>query len=270
MAAATPTGEVRLKRRAGLAPDRHRRRRASMPSPRATAAAIASASTCVRPACCSRRSAIARCSAAARARSTSRRRCARGRRARRSPRPATAGSTAALAVVGRTSWHAQRGADGDQGRMAAAAGGRARHARDHGASRSERARRRATRDGGFALPQPRRRSPAPTPAAARHVEQALPRALPRARGDGADQLHCARRRRQGRGVGADAGAGSRARRSPPRVAGVAEDAVTVHVTYLGGGFGRRLDVDFVGQAVRIARRDRRPTGAAASGRARRT
>ncbi len=41
-------------------------------------------------------------------------------------------------------------------------------------------------------------------------------------------------------------------RSPPRVAGVAEDAVTVHVTYLGGGFGRRLDVDFVGQAVRIA------------------
>ena len=36
------------------------------------------------------------------------------------------------------------------------------------------------------------------------------------------------------------------------VAGVAEDAVTVHVTYLGGGFGRRLDVDVVGQAVRIA------------------
>ena len=34
---------------------------------------------------------------------------------------------------------------------------------------------------------------------------------------------------------------------------VAEDDVTVHVPYLGGGFGRRLDVDFVGQAVRIAR-----------------
>jgi isoquinoline 1-oxidoreductase beta subunit len=33
---------------------------------------------------------------------------------------------------------------------------------------------------------------------------------------------------------------------------VPEDAVTVHVTYLGGGFGRRLDVDFVGQAVRVA------------------
>jgi len=36
------------------------------------------------------------------------------------------------------------------------------------------------------------------------------------------------------------------------VAGVPAEAVTVHVTYLGGGFGRRLDVDFVGQAVRIA------------------
>jgi isoquinoline 1-oxidoreductase beta subunit len=28
--------------------------------------------------------------------------------------------------------------------------------------------------------------------------------------------------------------------------------VTLHVTYLGGGFGRRLDIDFVGQAVRVA------------------
>lgn len=37
-----------------------------------------------------------------------------------------------------------------------------------------------------------------------------------------------------------------------RVAGVPVEAVTVHVTYLGGGFGRRLDVDFIGQAVRVA------------------
>ena len=29
--------------------------------------------------------------------------------------------------------------------------------------------------------------------------------------------------------------------------------MTLHVTYLGGGFGRRLEVDFIGQAVRIAR-----------------
>jgi isoquinoline 1-oxidoreductase subunit beta len=37
-----------------------------------------------------------------------------------------------------------------------------------------------------------------------------------------------------------------------RVAGLAPEQVTVHVTYLGGGFGRRLDIDFVGQAVRVA------------------
>jgi Aerobic-type carbon monoxide dehydrogenase, large subunit CoxL/CutL homologs len=43
-----------------------------------------------------------------------------------------------------------------------------------------------------------------------------------------------------------------ARAIAAQVANVGEDAVTVHVTYLGGGFGRRLDVDFVGQAVRIA------------------
>ena len=37
-----------------------------------------------------------------------------------------------------------------------------------------------------------------------------------------------------------------------RVAGVDVDQVTLHVTYLGGGFGRRLDVDYVAQAVRVA------------------
>jgi isoquinoline 1-oxidoreductase beta subunit len=43
-----------------------------------------------------------------------------------------------------------------------------------------------------------------------------------------------------------------AREIAARVAGVAPEAVEVEVTYLGGGFGRRLEVDFVAQAVRIA------------------
>ncbi len=43
-----------------------------------------------------------------------------------------------------------------------------------------------------------------------------------------------------------------ARALAARVAGVDVEQVTLHVTYLGGGFGRRLDVDFVGQAVRVA------------------
>ncbi len=37
-----------------------------------------------------------------------------------------------------------------------------------------------------------------------------------------------------------------------RVAGVPVENVTLHVTLLGGGFGRRLDVDYIAQAVRVA------------------
>ncbi|MFO1328603.1 MAG: molybdopterin cofactor-binding domain-containing protein [Rubrivivax sp.] len=45
---------------------------------------------------------------------------------------------------------------------------------------------------------------------------------------------------------------SAARQAAARVAGVAEDAVELEVSYLGGGFGRRLEVDMVAQAVRVA------------------
>lgn len=43
-----------------------------------------------------------------------------------------------------------------------------------------------------------------------------------------------------------------ARAIAAQVAGVPVNNVTLHVTLLGGGFGRRLDVDFVAQAVRVA------------------
>jgi isoquinoline 1-oxidoreductase beta subunit len=43
-----------------------------------------------------------------------------------------------------------------------------------------------------------------------------------------------------------------ARDMAAKVAKVDKDNVTVHVTQLGGGFGRRLDVDFIGQAVQVA------------------
>lgn len=43
-----------------------------------------------------------------------------------------------------------------------------------------------------------------------------------------------------------------AREAAARVLGLPDEAVTVHVTYLGGGFGRRLEVDFIAQAARIA------------------
>ena len=43
-----------------------------------------------------------------------------------------------------------------------------------------------------------------------------------------------------------------ARAIAAQVAGVEVDAVDLHLTYLGGGFGRRLEVDVIGQAVRVA------------------
>jgi isoquinoline 1-oxidoreductase beta subunit len=43
-----------------------------------------------------------------------------------------------------------------------------------------------------------------------------------------------------------------ARRAAALAAGVAEDRVKLHVTQLGGGFGRRLETDFVAQAVHVA------------------
>lgn len=44
-----------------------------------------------------------------------------------------------------------------------------------------------------------------------------------------------------------------ARRAAARALDLAEDKVALEVTYLGGGFGRRLEVDFVAQAATIAR-----------------
>ncbi len=44
-----------------------------------------------------------------------------------------------------------------------------------------------------------------------------------------------------------------ARRAAALALGIEQDQVVVHVQMLGGGFGRRLDVDFVGQAAAIAK-----------------
>ncbi|MFN3413125.1 MAG: molybdopterin cofactor-binding domain-containing protein, partial [Thermoanaerobaculum sp.] len=44
-----------------------------------------------------------------------------------------------------------------------------------------------------------------------------------------------------------------ARQEAARVAGLPVDKVTLHVTFLGGGFGRRLASDFVAEAVEVAK-----------------
>ena len=160
-----------------------------------------------------------------------------------------AGSTQAVAVVGRSSWHAQRGAQALDIEW-----------RDTGAPRPDskaildgleaQARDALAREGGFAFHTVG--DPAEADAAAvRHVE-AVYRA-PYLAHAAMEPINCTAQVLDGRVmVWAPTQAPTAARAVAAQVAGVPEDAVSVNVTYLGGGFGRRLDVDFIGQAVRIA------------------
>jgi len=164
-----------------------------------------------------------------------------------------AGSTAALAVVGRSYWHAKRGADALQVDWQAPSAG----VLDSGAIMQslEAAARAAAKDqGGFAF-YSRGDMPAAGKTASRHVEQVY--RAPYLAHVAMEPINCTARI-TGEGasrrveVWAPTQMPGAARAVAARAAGVHEDAVTVHVTYLGGGFGRRLDVDFVGQAVRVA------------------
>jgi isoquinoline 1-oxidoreductase beta subunit len=160
-----------------------------------------------------------------------------------------AGSTAALAVVGRTTWHAQRGADAIrvewQQRPAGALDSAAILGQLEASARAAHA-----GDGGFVFH--RRGDVAAADAAATHHVEATYRAPYLAHAT-MEPINCTARVAAGKvEVWAPTQVPGLARAVAALVADVPEDAVTVHVTYLGGGFGRRLDVDFVGQAVRIA------------------
>jgi isoquinoline 1-oxidoreductase subunit beta len=163
--------------------------------------------------------------------------------------PSYAGSTAALAVVGRTSWHARRGAQAldvdwrppPAGTHSTAAIQQRLEAAARGAAQGE---------GGFAFTD-RGDADGALRGAARRIE-AVYRAPYLAHAT-MEPINCTARVADGKvEVWAPTQVPGLARGIAARVAGVEEDAVTVHVTYLGGGFGRRLDVDFVGQAVRVA------------------
>ena len=164
-----------------------------------------------------------------------------------------AGSTAALAVVGSTHWHAARGAQALQVEWQAPTAGLVASAAIEQAL--EQAARDAARDAagshrGFTF-HSRGDVPQARAAAVRHVEQVY--RAPYLAHAALEPINCTARVAGGKvEVWAPTQVPSIARAVAARAAGVAEDAVTVHVTYLGGGFGRRLDADFVGQAVRIA------------------
>lgn len=160
-----------------------------------------------------------------------------------------AGSTAAYAVVARTTWHAREAAkalevawqDPPQGRLdsrAILASLRAEAERAHAAG------------GGFAFLKQGDAAAALAGAATRLQSVYSAPHLAHAT---LEPMNCTAQVLDGRvTVWAPTQVPGLARDVAARVAGVAPDNVTVHVTYLGGGFGRRLEVDFIGQAVRVA------------------
>lgn len=160
-----------------------------------------------------------------------------------------AGSTAAVAVVGRTTWHAKQGAQALDIEWRAPPAGAADSKRI-AQSLEAAARQAAASQGGFAFYK-LGDVKAAAAAAARRVEALY--SAPYLAHAAMEPINCTARVKGGQvEVWAPTQVPDMARGIAARAAGVPESAVTLHVTYLGGGFGRRLDADFVGQAVRIA------------------
>ncbi len=160
-----------------------------------------------------------------------------------------AGSTAAVAVIGATYWHAKRGADALQIEWQAPPAGTLDSAVIM-RSLAGAARGAAEHEGGFAFYK-RGDARQAAASAARQIEQVY--SAPYLAHAALEPINCTARVQGGKvELWAPTQVPGMARALAAQVAGVPLDAVTVHVTYLGGGFGRRLDIDFIGQAVRIA------------------
>jgi len=163
--------------------------------------------------------------------------------------PPVAGADAAVVVVGTSWWHAKRGADALDVRWNARPAGALDSAAILAALERD-ARSAAATGGGFAF-HTRGDAQAALQSATRTVE-AVYRAPYLAHAT-MEPINCTAQVKDGKvEVWASTQLPGLARALAAQVAGVPEDAVTLNVTYLGGGFGRRLDIDFVGQAVRVA------------------
>jgi isoquinoline 1-oxidoreductase subunit beta len=161
-----------------------------------------------------------------------------------------AGSSDGLAVVGVSHWHAERGAAALRVDWRPPPAGTPDTAAIE--ATLERVARQAAADGSGHVFHARGDVAGARAGAARHVER-LYRA-PYLAHAAMEPINCtARVGDDGRvEVWVPTQVPGLARAAAARAAGVAPDVVTVHVTTLGGGFGRRLEVDVVGQAVRIA------------------
>jgi isoquinoline 1-oxidoreductase beta subunit len=158
-----------------------------------------------------------------------------------------AGSTPGVAVVGRSTWHARRGADALDIEWRGPPAGTLDSAAIAEAL-ARRARMAAVHDEGFAFHT--QGDAAAALARAEHRVERLYRA-PYLAHAAMEPINCTARVADGR-VELWAQVPSFARALAAHVAEVPEANVTLHVSYLGGGFGRRLETDVIGQAVRIA------------------
>jgi isoquinoline 1-oxidoreductase beta subunit len=160
-----------------------------------------------------------------------------------------AGSTAGVAVVGRSSWHAKQGAQALDIEWRAPPAGTL-DSRQIAAGLEATARHAASTQGGFPF-YAAGDVQAASAAAARRIEAVYH--APYLAHAAMEPINCTAQVKDGKvEVWAPTQLPGMALALAARTAGVSEDAVTLHVTYLGGGFGRRLDIDFIGQAVRIA------------------
>lgn len=158
--------------------------------------------------------------------------------------PAYAGSTAGFAVVAKTTWHAR------QACQAVAVDWQQRPAGALETSRIERDLEAAVRtQEGHVFHE--RGDVAAAEAGGRHVEAWYH--APYLAHTTLEPMNCTAQVLDGKvEIWAPTQVPQIARAIAARVADVGLDAVTVHVTLLGGGFGRRLEVDSVAQAVRVA------------------
>ncbi len=155
------------------------------------------------------------------------------------------GGTAGLAVVGKTTWHARQGAqalkvqwqprpDGNLDTQAIAAALEAAVKNESGFGFHSR--------GDVAAAQAQ---------AARQVESWYH--APYLAHATMEPMNCTAQVKDGRvEIWAPTQVPQMGRAIAAKVAGVPLEQVTLHVTLLGGGFGRRLEVDFIAQAVQVA------------------
>ena len=161
------------------------------------------------------------------------------------PLTPVAGSSAGFAVVGITTWHTQRAALALRVQWAQGA---------QGALDTERIKAelisKLSSEKGFAFHERGSVDKAET-SAARLVEASYH--APYLAHATMEPMNCTAQVKGGQvEVWAPTQVPGMARAVAAQVAGVSIDQVTVHVTQLGGGFGRRLEVDYVAQAVQVA------------------